>query len=676
MIIVGGLVTSLALFFVARSYDAEQQRTAFRDESKRIAGRVQQEVLPAVEIVASIASFFESSETVTAAEFEAFTRPAIKRHRSLAALEWAPRVTDDERAAFEQPADDGGAGLVIRQPDGDGGMKRAASRAEYFPIRFMVPPVDAVLGLDASFEAGRRGDIARALDRGEVSVSKRFSLVEDPDDVFSIAIYAPAYEPGKSKIRDNLAGLAVGLFRLEPLVKAALDTEGSDRIGLVLVDDGAEGAARILFASSDDAAEALDTQPPNRIYEASFPIGGRTWRVATVSLKPLGTKGPWYLLGTALLLTVALAAGVGGVRHVARLRVQMRRAKRLGQYQLLGKLGAGGMGEVYVAKHAMMRRPTAVKVIQPEAVGEQALVRFEREADAASVLTHPNAITVFDFGRTPEGALYYAMELVLGIDLDALVRKTGPLPEERVVHLMKQACGALAEAHDHGLIHRDIKPGNIMVCRQGGIDDFVKVLDFGLVKIDEPLDGKADLSRNVEFLGTPYYMAPEQIVNPSEVHPAADVYALGGVIYFLLCGVEVFTASSTTQLVSKCLTQEPTPLSHKAPIPVDPELEALVMRCLSKEPADRPQDAGALLRELRKLHGVAAWTEADAAEWWLRVGTPLMKERMKKRKQPVEFMSVELGERNATAPPPTSYLPSTMGLVESEPPEEDGPEGA
>lgn len=649
-IIVGsGLVMSLALFFVAKRYDTAEQRASFEDESKQIASHVQREVLPASEIVASIASFFESSEQVSAEEFEAFTRPAMKRHSSLAALEWAPRVAAADRETFEET-------VVIREPDGQGGMRHAGARAEYFPIVYMVPVVDQVAGLDIAFEEGRRGDLGRALERGTVSVSSRFQLVEDPEGVFSVAVYAPSFEAGKSRVRGHLAGFAIGLFRIEPLVKGAIDVESLDGIGLVLIDEQASEDARVLYATSPEAVEALGDSSPDRVHETEIAVGGRNWKAVTVSLKPLRTKGPWYLLFGSLLLTFGLAGAVGSLRHIRRLRAQMKRVKRLGQYQLVGKLGAGGMGEVYVAKHAMMRRPTAIKVILPEAVGEQTLVRFEREANAASVLTHPNAITVFDYGRTPEGALYYAMELVQGIDLGALVRRTGPLPEARAVHLMAQACGALAEAHAHGLVHRDIKPSNIMVCQQGGIDDFVKVLDFGLVKVDEPVDGNAHLSQNVEFLGTPYYMAPEQMVSPSEVDATADVYALGGVLYYLIAGVEVFTGTSTNQLVSKCLTEPPTPLSDKAPLEVDPELEALVMRCLAKEPTDRPKDAGELRRALSKLRGIKPWTEADAAEWWHRVGTPLMKERIKKRKQPVEFMSVELGERNVTAPAPPSFV--------------------
>lgn len=641
---------SLALFFVAKRYDTAQQKAAFEDDSKSIASHVQREVLPASEIVASIASFFESSEEVSAAEFEAFTRPAMKRHRSLAALEWAPRVTAGDRPSFED------AGHAIVEPDGAGNMVRAGDRAEYFPLQYTVPVIDEVRGLDVAFEDGRRGDLARALDRGTVSVSSRFQLVEDPDGAFSIAVYAPSFEAGKSHVRDHLAGFAIGLFRIEPLVKGAVDVEGLDGIGLVLIDEAASRDARILYASPPEALEALEKGSVDRVYETVINVGGRQWKATTVSLRPLGTKGPWYLLFGSLLLSFGLAGGVGSFRHIRRLRVQMRRAKRLGQYQLLGKLGAGGMGEVYIAKHAMMRRPTAIKVIRPEAVGEQTLVRFEREANAASVLTHPNSITVFDYGRTPEGALYYAMELVHGIDLGTLVRRTGPLPTARAVHLVTQACGALAEAHAHGLVHRDIKPGNIMVCQQGGIDDFVKVLDFGLVKVAEPVDGNANLSQNVEFLGTPYYMAPEQMVSPSEVDASADVYALGGVLYYLIAGVEVFTGTSTNQIVSKCLTEPPPPLSDNAPTSIDPELEALVMRCLSKEATDRPANAGELRRSLQKLRNVAVWTEADAAEWWHRVGRPFMKERIEQRRQPVEFMSVELGERNVTAPAPPSMV--------------------
>ncbi len=649
-----GLVTSGVVYGLARGYDRAEEKARFEAEAKLLARQVEQEVVPAAEIVAGVAGLFAASEDVTEEEFVAFTRSALRRHESLAALEWAPRVLASERAAFEA-----GSGLAfpIREPDGAGGMKRAPDRNEYFPLRHMAPKVDSVLGLDLAFEAGRRADIDRAIESGELTLSRRFRLVEDPEGVHSVSVYAAvfAHDDKARARRDAVSGLAIGLFRVAPLVRRAVNVDRLGDLGLLLVDDDAPDALRELFVSSERVAPALRRAPPEEIFEAAFVVGDRTWKVLCVSLEPLGSRQPLGLLLVSLAITLITTAGFGVARHLGRLRRQVNRAKRLGQYRLVAKLGEGGMGAVYVARHTMMRRPTAVKVIRSDAVGEQTLLRFEREVHAAASLSHPNCITVYDFGRTADGSLYYAMELVQGIDLDALVRATGPLPQARVVHLLAQACGALGEAHARGLVHRDIKPGNLMVCQQGGIDDFLKVLDFGLVKTVEPIDGNRELSRDVQFIGTPHYMAPEQIVSPSEVDARADVYALGGVAYFLLAGMEVFTGTTSNQIVSKCLTQPPVPLSERLPHSerLHPELEALVMRCLEKAPEKRPPDALAL-RHLLLALDIPKWTEADAAQWWYRTGQPLTTRRREATSQRIEVLTVDLGERNVTAPAPPS----------------------
>jgi serine/threonine-protein kinase len=286
-----------------------------------------------------------------------------------------------------------------------------------------------------------------------------------------------------------------------------------------------------------------------------------------------------------------LVAAVGGVFIVSRtfygLRSVVERAVQLGQYIVHEKIGEGGMGAVYRASHAMLKRPTAIKLIAPDRGGETATARFEREVMAASRLSHPNNVAIFDFGRTRGGVFYYAMELLDGENLGRLVEREGPQTQRRTVHIVQQVCAALAEAHHAGLVHRDIKPENIMLCTRGNVPDFVKVLDFGLVK-DASASGDVKLSNDGSIAGTPLYMAPESIVSPEAVGPPADSYALGCVAYFLLTGRPPFPGNNLVEVCAGHIHGVPEAPSTYAPSPLSPGLEALVLRCLDKDPAVRP----------------------------------------------------------------------------------------
>jgi serine/threonine protein kinase len=242
-----------------------------------------------------------------------------------------------------------------------------------------------------------------------------------------------------------------------------------------------------------------------------------------------------------------------------------------------------------------------------------AVARFEREVQMTSGLTHPNTVSIFDYGRTPEGVFYYAMEYLDGTNLDDLVRRYGPLPEARVVYLLKQVCGALAEAHATGLVHRDVKPANVFLTRRGGLHDFVKVLDFGLVKVADARE--ANLTSANTVTGTPLYLSPEGISRPDSVGPPADVYALGAVAYYLLVGQPVFDGKSVVEICMKHINEEPTPPSARG-ASVSPELEHLLLKCLAKSPDSRPPNAGALLAALEDLPTAGRWTAALAARWW------------------------------------------------------------
>jgi eukaryotic-like serine/threonine-protein kinase len=301
-----------------------------------------------------------------------------------------------------------------------------------------------------------------------------------------------------------------------------------------------------------------------------------------------------------------LIAGVGVVISgvVTRLGQQVRRAREMGSYRLGDLLGHGGMGEVYLAHHRMLARPAAIKLIRPETLAgtdgsgaDLAVARFRREAEAAARLKSPHSVRLYDFGVTDEGRLYLVMELLEGITLDALVRQDGPLPAARVARILHQVCESLEEAHDAGLVHRDIKPANIHLGRVGRHDDFVKVLDFGLVKCVAGGDLEDSLATAGITLGTPGYMAPE-LAQSETVDGRADLYSLGCVAYYLLTGQQVFQGETALQTIVMHLQREPVPPSQRTDNPVPATLEGLVLACLAKRPEDRPQNAAELAAAL------------------------------------------------------------------------------
>ena len=323
--------------------------------------------------------------------------------------------------------------------------------------------------------------------------------------------------------------------------------------------------------------------------------------------------GPAYFAGYSVAVAVTVLLAASGSRIIYGLRRQVSAARQLGQYTLERKIGEGGLGAVYLAHHVMLRRPTAIKLLLPDRLGAENLARFEREVQHMSQLMHPNTVAVFDYGRSPDGVFYYAMEyLGGGIDLEQLVRAHGLQPAGRVVPILVQVCGALQEAHDNGIIHRDIKPANIMLCERGGMPDVAKVVDFGLVK-----EMTADTGASTQMIfGTPAYLAPEAINEPETVGPAADLYALGCVGYFLLTGRRVFEGKTSVDVCIQHVTQPPKPLSQVLGGDIAADLEAVVMKCLAKSPDDRFASAAALAETLLALAPTADWTEADAATWW------------------------------------------------------------
>ena len=318
----------------------------------------------------------------------------------------------------------------------------------------------------------------------------------------------------------------------------------------------------------------------------------------------LGFSINWSLI--ALIFSAVASAVLYGLRR------EVRDARRLGQYTLGEKLGEGGMGVVYRASHAMLRRPTAIKLLADG--GDASLARFEQEVQLLAGLNHPNIVTVHDYGRTADGSFYYAMELLDGMDLEKLVAADGPQPPERVIHIVRQAARGLDEAHGVGLVHRDIKPANVFVCRWWGQPDAVKVLDFGLAKNNA--DPRTSVTAHNVVLGTPLYISPEALNGAALIDVRSDIYSLGAVAYYMLTAQPVFAGNSALEVCVQHLHSTPVAPSERLGRAVPPDLEAIVLRCLAKSPGDRYPTAAELERALAACTTAAEWSTDRAQAWW------------------------------------------------------------
>jgi hypothetical protein len=330
----------------------------------------------------------------------------------------------------------------------------------------------------------------------------------------------------------------------------------------------------------------------------------------------------------SLWLGAAVAVSTFASRIIFGLQQAVRTARQIGQYVLKHEIGEGGMGVVYLATHAMLRRETAIKLLLPNRIAPAALARFEHEVQQLARLAHPNTVAIYDYGRTPDGIFYYAMEYLDGLNLDELVTAAGPLPVPRVLHILDQICGSLSEAHGMGLVHRDIKPANVILSCRGGILDAVKVLDFGLVK---DVSDRADvaLTASKSFLGTPQYASPEAIQDPESVTAASDLYAVAAVGYYLLTGSPVFGGATFVEVCAGHLYKEPEPPSQRLGRVVPPALEGLILQGLAKRPEDRPASAQVFRKALRACPEAGRWTDEDALAWWQARGRDLLANRQR-----------------------------------------------
>jgi serine/threonine-protein kinase len=321
---------------------------------------------------------------------------------------------------------------------------------------------------------------------------------------------------------------------------------------------------------------------------------------------------------TIIIVATASVVAVFGSNRIRQLQEKAYQAQKIGQYRLTRKLGTGGMGDVYLAEHVMLRRPCAIKLIRPDqAIDPSTLARFEREVRTTATLTHWNTVEIFDYGHTDDGIFYYVMEYLPGLTLEDLIDQHGALPPERVVHFLRQVCQALSEAHRVGLIHRDIKPGNIFACERGKVYDVAKLLDFGLVKTFGFDDHNVKLTQEGTLAGSPAYMSPEQAMGREQLDARCDIYSLGAVAYYLLTGRLPFDRDTALQMLHAHAyeTLAPAPEFQED---VPPDLQRVILRCLEKDPEHRFQDVVSLENALSDCDCAGEWTRDKAETWWTK----------------------------------------------------------
>ncbi|HTV25517.1 MAG TPA: CHASE domain-containing protein [Polyangiaceae bacterium] len=625
-----GVSVGVAAFLLIRNRDREQ--AAFNADVAPIVANLRSAFELPLEVLASTANLFEASREVTRAEFARFVKPALERHPGIRALEWIPLVAEADRERYEEAARaDGLTGFQFRERNTDGTMAPAEPRAEHLPIFFMEPGHPLVLGFDCASDRERRECAERARTLGHAVASQRLQLLDDPPSTYSIAVFQPVFDAAAERGPSGVRGFACEVFRVRSLAEHAIEQSVRRDVQVALFDPDAPPERRALFESVPGAADAeggLVLESPLRYADRSWQI-----RLRAGPAYPRSSAGqPALALIAGLSSSLLLALGLSAAKVIRRLRLQIAEQQRIGQYTLLEKLGQGGAGVVYRARHALLRRPTAVKLQLEPTRDPRQLARFEREVQLTSELTHPNTISIYDYGRTPEGICYYAMEYIDGLTLEQLVESSGPLPAARVSHLLRQVCHALAEAHAVGLVHRDIKPGNLMVCRRGGIPDFVKVMDFGLVKdiSTAALERREPITQSAStVIGTPLYLAPEAISRPADVDTRADLYAIGAVAYFLVVGEPVFDGETVLTVLHQHLHSAPRPPSERVRAEVPAELERIILRCLEKDPGRRFASAKALADALDGVPGGGSWTALDAQAWWETRGDAMLSARQR-----------------------------------------------
>lgn len=598
------------------TYEVEQQQlqgaareatAKFEARAAEISTQLAVALRSPVQTLHSLAGVLQVFPQLEPAEFSRYAQQLGYDDSAIAGVHWLPRVTQAQRLPLERQL---GVSLSERR-----GVRWevAESREIYLPIAAVAPWEDSAwLGRD---RLGLFGDnaLGKALQTGQVVASL---ITPEPGKpaLISLSERVCATEHGAPDCpAESQLGLAELWIRVEPILEERAADIADDGIYVSLYDLSAAQGEHLLYTS----APKLAAQPLSAVFGRGVGVDiqlADRWLRAVFSQQPAEVRhldtALTLVSGTSIsaLLALLLAAG----RSLRALRVRLAAARQLGPYTLEDELGAGSMGTVYRAQHRLLRRPTAVKLLEPDQVDTASLARFEREVQQTAMLCHPNTIAVYDYGRTSDGIFYYAMEYLDGVSLQRLVERTGRQPPGRVLWILLQAAGALAEAHAAGLIHRDIKPANLMLCVRGGVYDFLKVLDFGLVR---NLSDPRVLEKNV-FVGTPLYAAPEAYLHPDTVDERSDVYSLGATAFFLLTGREPFHGQRVVDVLEQHVSAAPPSFSELGVHDIPSELQRLVRSCLAKEPTRRPQSAAELRAQIEPMRAQLPWTEQDARDLW------------------------------------------------------------
>jgi serine/threonine-protein kinase len=513
----------------------------------------------------------------------------------------------------------GALGLVLLAALGlwtYGGVKASIESARADFLRAALDAKVAALKVEGAPGGARRADFAvpAVADEPEAAI-----------DAYAFDANGLLLSPGRH--RDTIAAAGLDHWGARGV---ALRDPGRDLVASpVAPEDLADQPLTRLVDQAIRARSAADPRArrgvllaPYRNYVGQEVIGAWQWLPAhdlgvAVEAPAAAAYAPMRYLAIAVqvifaMVLVAVAIVVGASFSFAELR---REERQLGQYRLEGKIEEGGMATVHRAVHALLKRPTAIKILKPHLATEELIARFEREVTLASRLQHPATVEIFDYGRTRSGTFYYAMEFIDGLTLAQIVERHGALPVPRVAHVLKQVCESLREAHGKGLVHRDVKPQNIMLCERGGESDVVKVLDWGLIKDVRAAEGQ-DITRYARVLGTPLYMPPERVRDPAQADPLVDIYGLGAVAYLLLAGRRLFEAPNDFDLQRLVVEVDAPRVAQLAPQPIPPALDELIARCLAKARAARPQSVDEMIEVFVALLRERPWTQEDAARWW------------------------------------------------------------
>ena len=529
----------------------------------------------------------------------------------------------------------------------------------------------------------RRGDatmmqVAAPVRDSDGVIIGALALIINPDKEFSHILSVERWGASGETYAFDQTGLLISHSRFDEQLKqlGLLEATNSSALNLRLDDPGGDLTKGLQFTNTESEPHPLIRLVasavvggdevdviPSRDYRGVPVVGASCWLpqfgfgVATQidaneAYRPLRVLQLVFIVLFLFLLLCAAGLFVFSYANLVwrrRLSQAELKLKQLGQYSLEEKIGEGGMGVVYRARHAILRRDTAVKLLLPESADAASVERFEREVRLTCQLTHPNTIQVYDYGHTPDGIFYYAMEYLCGLNLHELIARFGPQPESRVVHILAQVCDSLAEAHSLGLIHRDIKPANIFLCHRGGVADCVKVLDFGLVReyrAGPAVPVKAAGDHVIE--GTPWFTPPEAITGSAPVDPRSDIYSLGALGYYLLTGKYIFDAATVAEIHQKQLTAPPVSPGLRSTNPISPEMEKILWRCLEKEPNSRPQSAAELRRLLLASPVAAGWSVKERVEWWEsyeRLPVPGLDATVANASTPMATVRIDLASR-------------------------------